>query len=155
VLSGFFDLERRIEKGLRARRLLDDAVPERTDTLAEDGPVAILDGHAELFEVLNRIGLDLRGPIPMVRSRLLHGEQQTIPQRGLEALQRTVADEGAERGIDVARQGEVLGRLIKLGGENGGRVVLQPIDDARLQSGIDLAESHRRRGRPHQAHGFP
>src|SRR5947209_6973500 len=99
ALSALFDVNGRVEERLRARRFLDKAVPQRTDTLAERGPIAILDRHAELLEVLDRIGLDPRGPVPVVRGRLLHREQQAIPQSGLQALQRAGTYESAARGV--------------------------------------------------------
>src|ERR1700677_935047 len=42
-------------------------------------------------------------------------------------------------------------RLVKLAGEDRGRVVLQSVQNPRLEGGINLAESERGRRRAHQA----
>ena len=47
-----------------------------------------------------------------------------------------------------------FGGLVELAGDDGGRVMLQPVQNPGLEGGVDLAKSQRRGGRAHQAQAF-
>src|SRR5580704_18260562 len=126
----------------------------RQHALAEGFLVAFEDGDALVGQHLQRLLLDREAMRAGVDRRLLRGVDEAVAQLGVHALEGGLAE------IDRERREIVLGQRVELGGfvefarQDGRRIVLQPVEHAGLQGGVDLAEGERRGRRAHQAQAF-
>ncbi len=123
---------------------------QRQDAGAEGFLVAGGDGDALLLHHLERLLLDGKAARSRLDRRRLGRGEEAVAQRRRQLLVTGVAHEDAERREDMLGEGVELRRLVELAGDDGRRVVLETVEHAGLQRGIDLAERHRRRRRAHQ-----
>ena len=85
---------------------------------------------------------------------LLGGVEEAFAQLRIHPVERRFAEIGRERREIMLRQRVVLRGLVELAGEDGRRIMLEPVEHAGLQRRVDFAERQRRRGRAHQAKAF-
>src|ERR1043165_4938281 len=153
VVSGLGRLDL-LDEGLRLRPLLDEVLRLHGDALAERVLVAVVDRDALLLQHLLRLAFHRHAVRARVGRGLLRRIDESLAHLGVHALQCRLAEIDRERREVVLGQRIELGGLVELAGDDRRRVVLQPVEHAGLQRGVDLAERERRRGRAHQAQAF-
>src|SRR5258708_14382042 len=143
-----------VHHGLRLGARLDEILALGGDALAERLLVAFDDGDALVGEVLERFLLHLETVRPGIGRGLPGGVEETFAQLWIHPVEGRVAEVCRQRREIMLGQRVVLRGLVELAGENGRRIMLQPVEHAGLQGRVDFAERQRRRGGAHQASTF-
>src|SRR5712671_5304456 len=145
--AGRFDL---VDDRLRLRPQLAEVLGLHRDALAEGFLVAFVDRHALLLQQFEGFLLDRHSVRAGVGGGFLRGVDERVAQLAVHALERGLAEVDRERRKVVLGQRIEFRRLEELARYDRRRIVLQPIEHARLQRGVDLAERERGRGCAHQ-----
>ena len=89
-----------------------------------------------------------------VYGRLFRRIEKALAQLHIHAVEGGIAEVDRQRREIMLRQRVVLRGFVELAGEDGWRVMFEPVEYASLQRGIDFAKRQRRCGRAHQAKTF-
>src|SRR5436190_3276906 len=143
-----------LDERLRLRALLDEVVSLYRHALAERVLVDLVDGDAFLLKNLLRFALHRHAVRAGVGSGLLRRVDEGVAQLAIHTLKRGFAEIDRERREVVFGQAVKFRRLVELAGDDRRRIVLEAIEHAGLQRGVNLAEGERCCGRAHQPQAF-
>src|SRR6202790_5060816 len=130
---------------------LHEIVGLRKDALAERLPVAFHHRHALAREQRKRLFLDRKAVGARIGARLPGGIEKSLAQFRLHARERRLAEIRRQWREIMLRQRVVFRGFVEFAGEDGRRIMLEPVEHAGLQRRVDLPERQRRRGGAHQA----
>src|SRR6267154_2640890 len=141
----------RVHHGFGFGAGLYEIVGLRKHALAECFLVALDNRDAFVHEILDRFLLHFKTVRTGIGRRLFGRVEKSFTQLRIHPIECRFAEIRRERREIMLRQRVVLGSLVELAGENGWRVMLQPVEHAGLQRRVDFTERQRRRGSAHQA----
>src|SRR4030088_2005778 len=130
---------------------LDEIFGLRKHALAEGFLVAFDNRDALVGQVLERLFLHLKTMGAGIGCRLFGCVEKSFTQFRVHSIERCIAEIGRERREIMLRQRVVLRSLVELAGEDGRRIMFEPVEHAGLQGRVDFTERQRRRGGAHQA----
>src|SRR3954471_8641006 len=149
--AGALDL---LDEVLRLRALLDEVLGLHRNALAEGFLVDLVDRDAFILQQLHRLAFDRHAVRARIGGGFLRGVDEGVARLRVHALEGRLGKIDRERREVVLGERVELRGLVELARHDGGRIVLQPIEHAGLQRGVDFAERERRRGGAHQAQAF-
>src|SRR5882724_9451528 len=143
-----------IHHGLCLGARLHEIVGLRKDAFAKRLPVAFHHGHALVREQRERLLLDRKAMGARIGAGLLGGIEKPLAQFRVHPIEGCIAEIGRQRREIMLRQRIVFRGFVEFAGEDGRRIMLEPVEHAGLQRSVDFAERQRRRGGARQAKTF-